>query len=496
MTTKHLTEQRFSDLDLIDTLKQGIADAGFEFCTPIQEKSLPVALAGNDVAGQAQTGTGKTVAFLLACCQRLQQPVSENKNSGEIRALILAPTRELAIQIYKDAEVLVKHTGLKMGLIYGGTGYDEQKQVLANGVDILIGTPGRLIDFYKQKLFGLNRLEVVVLDEADRMFDLGFIRDIRYLFRRMPAPEQRLNMLFSATLSFRVMELAYEHMNNPEEIKIESDSKIADKIEEFSFYPADDEKSPLLVNLIKKDNVKRALVFVNTRHAVEKVSSVLAANDISTAALSGEVPQKNRERLLQEFKDGKKKVLVATDVAARGLHIADVSHVYNYDLPQDVEDYVHRIGRTARAGQSGVAVSFLCEKYAYSTVDIEEYIGHTIEKRQIESWMVEDIAKGSVGNFRKPKSSRNTATEKGKDTQSKTPQYKQPEEQTLTADNQASLQRPIKSPQENVEIPYQSTDIAAIKDSALDDKKPKAINEIRLPKNRFSRKFGVTPLVG
>ena len=286
MTEKHLSDQRFADMDLVEPLHKGLADAGFEFCTPIQAQALPVALGGQDVAGQAQTGTGKTVAFLLACAQHLvQNPPSSDDRNGNIRAMILAPTRELAIQIHKDAETLVRHTGLRLGLVYGGTGYEEQKQMLAAGVDILIGTPGRLIDYFKQNLFGLKHLQVVVLDEADRMFDLGFIKDIRYLFRRMPPPQERLNMLFSATLSFRVMELAYEHMNNPVEVKIESDSRVADKIEEFCFYPADDEKSPLLINMLKKSGAERSLVFVNTRHAVESVAATLEANGITLSLI-------------------------------------------------------------------------------------------------------------------------------------------------------------------------------------------------------------------
>ena len=415
MTDKHLTDQKFSDLNLDDLLKQGLANAGFEFCTPIQEQSLPIALTGKDVAGQAQTGTGKTISFLLACCQYLiSNPGAEDRKPTQVRSIILAPTRELAIQIHKDALVLAKETDIKFGLIYGGTGYEEQKQMIADGMDVLIGTPGRLIDFYKQQLFDLKHVQVVVLDEADRMFDLGFIKDIRFLLRRMPKPEDRLNMLFSATLSFRVMELAYEHMNDPEEIKIDADVRVADKIEEYCFYPADDEKPNLLINLLKNDNPERILVFVNTRHAVDRVSRTLTANGFSAAALSGDVPQRKRESLLDGFKNGKHKVLVATDVAARGLHIPEVTHVYNYDLPQDAEDYVHRIGRTARAGESGVAISFLCEKYAYSIMDIESYIGHSIPKREIEKEMLTEIAppavaaksgKPSKGNSRKDRAS-------------------------------------------------------------------------------------------
>lgn len=416
MTQKHLTEQKFSDLDLIDSLKQGISDAGFEYCTPIQAASLPIALTGKDVAGQAQTGTGKTVAFLLACCQQLiNNPAPSTRQPTNTRALILAPTRELAIQIYKDAEVLASHTELKLGLVYGGTGYDEQKQMLAKGADILIGTPGRLIDFYKQNLYDLKLAQVVVLDEADRMFDLGFIQDIRYLLRRMPRPEERLNMLFSATLSFRVMELAYEHMNNPQEIKINADTRVADQIEEYCYYPSDDEKSTLLINLLLRDKPDRVLVFVNTKYAADEVSRTLTANGVSNAALSGDVPQRKRESLLDGFKGGKYQVLVATDVAARGLHIPSVGQVFNYDLPQDADDYIHRIGRTARAGQSGEAISFICERYAYSIMEIETFIGHPIPQKEIEAELlmpIKKVAKQHRGRYSSPHSSSNKPKER------------------------------------------------------------------------------------
>lgn len=393
MSEKHLTNQRFTEFTLESSLQQGLRDADFTFCTPIQAACLPAALEGRDVAGQAQTGTGKTVAFLLACCHYLlTRPPRPGRRPSQPRALILAPTRELAIQIYRDARVLAGHTGFSLGLVYGGTGYDEQRSMLAGGADILIGTPGRLIDFFKQGLYDLSCAQVAVLDEADRMFDLGFIRDIRFLLRRMPAADKRLNLLFSATLSFKVMELAYEHMNDPEEIKIETDTVVVEQVTEYSFYPAQEEKLRLLVNLLKRDPHQRIMVFVNTRHAVERVAEALTANGIRCGALSGDVPQQKRERLLEAFKAGERKVLVATDVAARGLHIPAVSHVYNFDLPQDADDYIHRIGRTARAGASGEAISFVCERYAYSIMDIEETIGHALPRRDISADLLAPIA--------------------------------------------------------------------------------------------------------
>ncbi len=410
MSEKHLTEQQFSAFPLAEPLQKGLQDAGFAYCTPIQAACLPAALEGKDVAGQAHTGTGKTVAFLLACCHYLlMHSPPPQRQANQPRALILAPTRELAIQIHQDAAILSQHTGFTLGLVYGGTGYEQQKIMLADGVDILIGTPGRLIDFFKQGLYDLKYAEVAVLDEADRMFDLVFINDLRFLLRRMPPATKRLNLLFSATLSFKVMELAYEHMNNPEEIKIEGDPVVLDKITEYSFYPAEEEKLPLLVNLLKRDCHERMLVFVNTRHAALRVADTLTANGIHNGALSGDVPQHKREQLLEAFKNSKYKVLVATDVAARGLHIPQVSHVYNFDLPQDADDYIHRIGRTARAGASGEAISFVCERYAYSIMDIEQHIGHALPRKDIDPQWLQSIQTAASAKYSKPTGNRRRA---------------------------------------------------------------------------------------
>ncbi len=379
MSTQHPTDRRFADLSLAEPLLRGVRDLGFEYCTPIQAAALPLALAGHDVAGQAQTGTGKTAAFLLAAFNHLlTHPAATTRRADQPRVVILAPTRELAIQIHKDAEMLGAHTGLRLVLVYGGTGYESQRRALEQGVDVLVGTPGRMIDYFKQHVFGLDAVQVMVLDEADRMFDLGFIKDIRYLLRRMPPPDQRLGMLFSATLSYRVIELAYEHMNNPQLIKIEPDKITADNVTETIYHTANEEKIPLLVGLLRRTDPRRSLVFTNTKGAAERLRAWLSANGFNAEVLSGDVPQTKRQHLLREFQDGKLPILVATDVAARGLHIPDVSHVFNFDLPQDPEDYVHRIGRTARAGATGDAISFACEEYAFSLMDIEQYIGHKI----------------------------------------------------------------------------------------------------------------------
>ncbi len=391
-TNKHLTDIRFDNLPLDDRLKRGLADAGFERCTPIQAESLPIALEGRDVAGQAQTGTGKTLAFALAALQRLLtlEP-KENRKPNHPRALVLAPTRELAVQVHKDIALLATHCGFRSLAVFGGTGYQTQRQSVEEGVDILIGTPGRLIDYYKQKVFDLKAIEVVIIDEADRMFDLGFIKDIRYLLRRMPDPQKRQGMLFSATLSYRVTELAYEHMNNPVTVAVEADKVTADKVQQICYMTANDEKIPLLIGLLRQLEARRTMVFANTKRECEKVWGFLQGNNFPSALLTGDVPQRKRLKLLREFQDGALPVLVATDVAARGLHIPDVSHVFNYDLPDDAEDYVHRIGRTARAGASGDAISFACETYAFCLPDIEAYIGHQIESGVIEADMMAEV---------------------------------------------------------------------------------------------------------
>lgn len=378
MTDSHLSDLRFDSLTLDHSLRQGIRDAGFEFCTPIQASTLPLALGNQDVAGQAQTGTGKTAAFLIAAYQRLLTRPAPADEKRQPRVFILAPTRELAVQIANDAEALGKYTGLVTGIAHGGTDYEKQRRHIQEGVDVLVGTPGRIIDYYKQGVFSLDRVEVAVLDEADRMFDLGFIKDIRYLLRRLPPHEKRLNMLFSATLSHRVLELAYEHMNDPELIRIEPDKVTADRVRQAIFFPSNPEKPPLLLGLIREMGAVRIMVFVNTKREAEWLEAFLGANGIDAKAISGDVPQSRRLSMLRRFQKGELPVLIGTDVASRGLHIPDVQYVINYDLPQDAEDYVHRVGRTARAGAAGDAISFGCETYAISLPEIEEFIGHKI----------------------------------------------------------------------------------------------------------------------
>ncbi len=386
MKKTHITEQKFADLDLLPQVIEGLEKKGFDYCTPIQALALPVLLTGQDIAGQAQTGTGKTLAFLTATFNHLLiTPAHEGRTPSQPRAIIMAPTRELAIQIHNDAKPLMESTGIKIALAYGGESYDKQLSTIEQGVDILIGTTGRIIDFYKQRVFHLNNIQAVVLDEADRMFDLGFIKDIRFLFRRMPEPKERLNMLFSATLSYRVQELAFEHMHNPEHVVVEPERKTGHRIQEELFYPSNNEKMTLLQTLIEEDWPDRAIVFANTKYKCESIWGHLASDGHRVGLLTGDVPQKRRERILEQFTQGHVDLLIATDVAARGLHIPQVTHVFNYDLPDDCEDYVHRIGRTGRAGESGHSISFACEEYAINLTAIEEYIEHPIPVSDYDS---------------------------------------------------------------------------------------------------------------
>ncbi len=385
MSDSHLSQLTFDSLNIPLSLKKGIAELGYTRCTPIQAQTLPEALAGHDVAGQAQTGTGKTAAFLIALFNRiLTEPPQPGKPRNAPLAIVIAPTRELAVQIHSDAEGIGKYTGLKLAIVFGGVDYEKQRRVLEEGVDVLIGTPGRIIDYFKQHVFDLRHIQVAVMDEADRMFDLGFIKDIRFILRRLPHPTLRLNMMFSATLSHRVLELAYEHMNNPTLIRIEPDKMTVDRVRQALYFPSTEEKIPLLMGLLRRIDARRTMVFVNTRRIAEVLERTLTANGFVAQALSGDVPQTKRLKMMRDFHNGDVAVLIATDVASRGLHVADVSHVFNFDLPNDAEDYVHRIGRTARAGAEGDAISFGCEEYAISLPDIERYIGHQIPRATID----------------------------------------------------------------------------------------------------------------
>ena len=392
MSEQHLTQTEFSSLALDQRLLAALDKLDFNYCTPIQAESLPLLLAKKDVSGQAQTGTGKTLAFLLACAQQLLSSQVTQTVAGKPRVLILAPTRELAIQIHKDAKSLLNDLPLKLAICYGGKAYEEQKRQFNEEVDILIGTPGRLIDFLKQKLYNLKSVEAVVLDEADRMFDMGFIQDVRFMLRRLPDPTKRLSMLFSATMAHKVMELAYEHMNQAQLIKIQSDTPAVERIDQSVYHPANHEKIPLLIGLMRKFSPERSIIFANTKHATIRIWEYLEGNGFPAALISGDIPQNKRESLLKKFHDGEFATLVATDVASRGLHIPDVTHVFNFDLPELGEDYVHRIGRTARVGNFGHAISFACEDYAMNLMDIEAFTRRSIPTIGISNDLLPELS--------------------------------------------------------------------------------------------------------
>ncbi len=362
---------RFDKLPIPALVLRGISEAGFSECTPIQEQTLPITLTGTDIAGQAQTGTGKTAAFLISLFTRL---LANERPAGRPRALILAPTRELVVQIETDAKQLGAHCGFAVQAIYGGVDYMKQKNALLDGADIIVGTPGRLIDYLKQKIYSLKDIEVLVIDEADRMFDLGFIADLRFILRKLPPFEKRQNMMFSATLNPRVMELAYEFMNTPTKISVTPESMTAERVEQLLFHCSRKEKFSLLLGLLRRDGMARTMIFINTKREAEHLFNLLNANNFPCKVISGDVEQRKRMKILDDFKDGTLPILIATDVASRGLHIDGVSHVINYDLPQDCEDYVHRIGRTARAGAEGKAISLADEDGAFFLEAIEEYI--------------------------------------------------------------------------------------------------------------------------
>jgi ATP-dependent RNA helicase RhlB len=370
---------RFDELNLPLPVMAGVAKAGFHTCTPVQAETLPLALAGRDVMGQAQTGTGKTAAFLITIFTRLLgRPRAHQGETPAPRSVIIAPTRELVVQIERDASVLGGATGLGRLVVFGGLDYDKQRRALGENPDLLVGTPGRLIDYFRQGCYSLKAVEILVIDEADRMFDMGFIDDIRFMLRRMPPPGERQTMLFSATFPQRVKELAYEHMHETAEVAINPEQVTAERITETLYLCGNHEKFNLLVGVLRGIIGGKTMVFVNTKRTGEDLEYWLEANGIDASFISGDVPQKKRLKLIDQFKSGELPILIATDVASRGLHIDDVSHIINYDVPQDAEDYVHRVGRTARAGAAGEAIILGCETYSAYIPAVEEYIGRKL----------------------------------------------------------------------------------------------------------------------
>ncbi len=375
-----VAKTRFQDLNLAPPLLKAIEDLGFEHCSPIQAESLPYSLAGHDVLGKAQTGTGKTAAFLIRVIDDLlKNPITEERYAGEARALIVAPTRELVIQIAEDAKLLTKYTDLKIHTLVGGMDYQKQQNRLHNEfVDILVATPGRMLDFRERQDVHLDTVELLVIDEADRMLDMGFIPQMRQIVRYTPRNTHRQTLMFSATFTEEVMRLSEQWMHEAKHIEIAAESVTTDNIEQHVYMVAGDEKFTLLYNLLNTHGFDSTMVFANRRDECRKLHDYLNAYGIKSGLLSGEIDQNKRVKTLDAFKAGKISVLVATDVAGRGIHINDVSHVVNYTLPEEPEDYVHRIGRTGRAGSKGISVSFACEDDSFRLPAIEELVGRKI----------------------------------------------------------------------------------------------------------------------
>lgn len=368
---------RFHDFDLPDELMHAIADLGFSYCSPIQAQSLPHTLRGGDVVGKAQTGTGKTAAFLVTVIyDLLKNPVQNERYAGEARAVILAPTRELAIQIGQDAQDLCKYCGLTVQTLVGGMDYQKQKNHLHGTlVDILVATPGRLIDFMESRDVYLDEVECLVIDEADRMLDMGFIPQVKRIVRSTPPKENRQTLLFSATFNQDVLNLASQWTCSPVHIEIQPERAATDNVQQLVYMISSDEKFTLLMNLLDQKDVQSMIVFANRRDICRDLFEKLQACGVSCGMLSGEVDQNKRVRTLEHFKSGQTRVLVATDVAGRGIHVDGISHVVNYTLPETPDDYVHRIGRTGRAGATGVSISFACEDDGFLLPEIERTLG-------------------------------------------------------------------------------------------------------------------------
>jgi len=371
------TERRFDQIGLPDPIVRAIAELGFERLTQVQDQVLPIALEGRDVVAQAQTGSGKTAAYLITIFTHiLGHPRTSPPTTP--RALIVAPTRELAVQIAGDAESLGRHTGCTTHVVFGGLDYRKQRLLLEQGTDLLIGTPGRLIDYHKQGVYSLRRTEQVVIDECDRLFDMGFAEDLHWILRQLPRASERQSMMFTATLSYRVMTLGWRQMNNPQEVLVNPEQLTPETVAQRLYHVSSREKLSLLLGLLQHEGSTRTMIFVNTRVAARRLVEHLERHGYMARGLTGNVDQSRRLRVLDDFRDGRLPILVATDVASRGLHIEGVSHVINYDLPQDPEDYVHRIGRTARVGAEGKAITLACEDYIYSLDALHKLLGYEI----------------------------------------------------------------------------------------------------------------------
>ncbi len=426
---------RFHDLNLPDSIMHAIDDLGFHYCTPIQAEILPQALTGKDATGQAQTGTGKSAAFLITIYTRmLKHPLKEKRRPGTPRALILAPTRELVLQIENDAIDIGKYTRSRSIAVFGGMGYEKQKKLLRTKItDIVVATPGRLMDFMQQKIVDLSKIEILIIDEADRMLDMGFISDIRHIISNTPPKRNRQTMFFSATITPDVLRLASQWTKDSFNVEIEPETVAAENVTQIVYIVTAEEKFSLLYNLIEK--LECVLVFSNRRDQTRDLQERLKSHGISCALLSGEVSQIKRVKVLEDFKSGKTRVLVATDVAARGIHVDGISHVINYNLPHDPEDYVHRIGRTGRAEQSGISISFACEDDSYYIPAIEEFLGEKLKCDHPEEELLKrppkpviipnkqthrkKITSGKKFNHRNPNNKRKQSNYKSRQRQSK-----------------------------------------------------------------------------
>ena len=405
----------FQDFPLDPRILRAILeDLQFTKCTPIQGMVLPHALAGDDIAGKAQTGTGKTAAFLITMLYHFLSRPHAPREPNQPFALALAPTRELAIQIAHDANALCAYCHFNTVAVYGGMDYDRQRRLLHSNVDLVVATPGRLIDYLGNHVVNLDRVEVLVIDEADRMLDMGFIPDVKRIIYRLGPPEGRQTMLFSATLNHDIMNLASRWMRpNPAVLEAEPEHVVADGVDETIYAVTSAEKMPVLLWTLRHEDAHRVLIFRNRRRDVEELHAELQRFGIASEMLSGDVDQKKRLRILEDFKTGKTQVIVATDVAGRGIHVDDVTHVINYDFPYEAEDYVHRVGRTARAGHRGRAISFADEESAFVVPDIEKYIARPLPITQPEEemlqWPDDMNAKASSKPSSKPSKGRSSS---------------------------------------------------------------------------------------
>ncbi len=372
-----LSDTLFADLPIPDPVLRGLNDLHFNYCTPIQARTLPHTLQGRDIAGQAQTGTGKTAAFLITIFKELLETDRDHPTAP--RAVVVAPTRELALQIAKDAEDIGKHCHFRTVAVFGGMDWERQAKVLEGKVDLVVGTPGRMMDYMRKRLLDLRHVQVAVIDEADRMFDMGFVEDIRFILTACPRDRQTL--MFSATLSYDVMQLANRYLHDAVEVKVDPERVAADTVEQILYHVPEKEKLGLLLGILEELSPHRCLIFCNTKRAGEWLDFKLFHNGWESQYMSGDVAQKKRLKLVEDFRAGKIEVLVATDVAARGLHVDDVDLVVNYDIPQDAEDYVHRIGRTGRAGQKGKAITMADEALVDRLPAVEKYLGTKIPAR-------------------------------------------------------------------------------------------------------------------